>query len=878
MSKGIEIKIKGDNKDAVAKIKEVEKKIKELKATERLNNPNAFKGGVNGNITNIGHGVQQLTRSLGGLGGSLGSMTGLVGRFAGALNPVGLGISAAIASFKILQACVSRFNAIVERGRKSFNEYEKTKATLGAQVSYLAPNINVDAITRRLQLMSADGIASTEELANAFKRLLPICRGNSEAALDMVRRFHDIQAATGISAETLAGLSMRVQEVGRASSRDIDILDKQGIPVYQLLGKILNVSADQAKEAVKKNGLAAKEYTELIEKVSDTYKDTAADISNTLEGAKQSRDAKKGLAYQNAAEASARIEKYLINAQSDWYERAAKNKALQKSLAENAEEFAKLNGIIQTFGDKLGRLYDTIAGGVVKGINASNNVVGEALNSKFGTPLLIGTATLPMIGPPLAVTGKLYADSYAKATKTYDGAALKDYSDLDKEYNSLPSKFEFGELNGYENARNVDNGDTKKGALSEALRAKMEEENNLIDFLTRGRAWKLLQSGTFNKVGGLRGLQDIYTNAGGGKSGLDALKKVFENFDLRGVSPKQLSRLIDVSRTWEKTQYENDEGKLEERWLGKYGRAFFDINHYNPSGEWQEQYDADQATRRQNEEKEQKAEADRKYQEQLKANKAIFDQFNDKKNALEAAEYMRQMKDILSRNMTAEEIVQTDLLKPLTMEALRPLLGDDYTLDDIMKEFADLADKGEAGKFTEEEQKRYETLYNAMETYEKAVISVTEAMDKEQAAIDARNDKIADLIERGENSDTYNNIKDEIQKLRDLFGSDREKLSDDDKSKWDELMKRAVMNMIENSKKPIQDYYDKMAQKGFDTEEHGEQTFSTGFEELKDVIVDAYEVKKDDTDSEELIKLQEKSNEIQEEIKSACQKFGITVQ
>lgn len=210
----------------------------------------------------------------------------------------GVAITAVVAATKSM---VDAINGMVEKGRQSYNNYETAMAKTRAQASSYAPGIDTEETVRYFELASENGVASLEHLVDTFNKLLPVIDGNVEEAKEMTLLFADMEAAGRGSADTYTQMIAAIKEKGEVEKRDLQRLERQGLPIYRELARVRGEDIEATRAAAKANKISSDEFVSALKETAKAFEGTAAALSATTEGAKASMEAAKGRAYQGAA-------------------------------------------------------------------------------------------------------------------------------------------------------------------------------------------------------------------------------------------------------------------------------------------------------------------------------------------------------------------------------------------------------------------------------------------------------------------------------------------------------------------------------------------------------------------------------------------------
>lgn len=403
---GISIKINGDNRDALTKIREVEGKIKEMKALEKLNDPKKYYGSISkmpggkSATTIYGKGAEAFSQALSSQAGNLGKFGGILTKFIGAGGPYLAAVGAVVGAFKLLH---STLKGMAEKGKNAFNDFDRNRAILTTQMSVFAPGVDTSGIVKDFQVMAENGVNSVDELTSVFSKLLPVFGNNVDAAKDFVKMAANMQAATGISADSLAQLAERTLEAGEANKKDVDFLAKRGIPIYQELARVLGMDSAAVRQYVKENGIQSDKFIEALKKVGEAYKDTTSALSDTVEGAKASMEAARGRAYQGFAEGYGEAWKQYYKAEQEKFDARAADAREQANQRKLGGELAWAEIQTEEFKKKLKGMAEDIARGLGEASAGFIKYVSYSMNRDLDklSPVYSVTGLLPP-GSPLA--------------------------------------------------------------------------------------------------------------------------------------------------------------------------------------------------------------------------------------------------------------------------------------------------------------------------------------------------------------------------------------------------------------------------------------------------------------------------------------------
>lgn len=227
----------------------------------------------------------------------------------------------------------------VQAGKPTADEHEALSAKLGVQLSQYG--IDPEPIIKQFQIMAENGVASATHLADAFIKLVPTLKGNADGAVKLVARFADVEAATGITADSLTSLMGRIESTGEVDSKIIKQLEKKNIPIMRELASIYGTDAAGVNELAKAHEIGVEQMQTALLKTTEMYAGTAAALSATTEGSKASMEAAIGRAKESAAASANEVMKAYYN----------ERQARMDMLAASAEYQAQMRAEGQIVGE-----------------------------------------------------------------------------------------------------------------------------------------------------------------------------------------------------------------------------------------------------------------------------------------------------------------------------------------------------------------------------------------------------------------------------------------------------------------------------------------------------------------------------------------------
>lgn len=286
MAKGvITVEVAADTKKASNKIKQLQSELEGSKAIKGVGNDLKALG-----LDTIGGGI-----------GKLGGLTEL-----GGLGAAAGGVTAGVAAIGLF---VKGLSDIASRGQEAAQAAEKMNTVL-TQLSrnFGGTGAGVQAVTKELQLMSANGVNSMEDITAAMQTLTVATKGDVVQAGEMVKAFDDIAAGTGMTVSALAGMTAKIMETG-VEQRDLNNLARNGIPIYEALGKVMGITADEAKSMAKEGKIGIDEWNKALVELGGNFKGLSAAMSSqTLQGSRNTYNAMRSMQNQTAADARNQVE------------------------------------------------------------------------------------------------------------------------------------------------------------------------------------------------------------------------------------------------------------------------------------------------------------------------------------------------------------------------------------------------------------------------------------------------------------------------------------------------------------------------------------------------------------------------------------------
>lgn len=352
MSADVKIKIAVDDSQ-VAKIDKAQSKLESLQTRNKVTN--ALNKGAS-NINSLGKGLGTNFGGIGNFASKLGAVTKLIG-------PVGIGLSAIATA---ATAFSKAMNQMIEKGKQSFDDYEQAVAKTRVQAGSYAPSMDVDSVITDFQYAAVDGVASVGHLTETFNNLLPVLEGNVEEGKELTLLFADLEASGRTSADELTRLIAMTKEKGEVEKKDVDRLQRQGLPIYRELAKVRGEEVEATREAVKAGQVSAEEFKDALKGVAEAFKGTAAELSATTEGAKASMEAARGLAYRGAAEGSSAALKVYYGQEQQRYLGIANDEEAQQDAFDAAFRFQSAVNHFDRLTSRLGEVIEKVAGWIAK--------------------------------------------------------------------------------------------------------------------------------------------------------------------------------------------------------------------------------------------------------------------------------------------------------------------------------------------------------------------------------------------------------------------------------------------------------------------------------------------------------------------------------
>ena len=185
--------------------------------------------------------------------------------------------------------------------------------------------------------------ASGLEAVRAAAQPLVSVLGNSKSIEEWTRRFADISVGSGVAADALARVFARVQTLGRADVGSLDGLARQGLPVYEELGAVMRVTAEDARRLVEEGNVGATRYSAAMRRMTmegGRYHEASAKLEEAgarVSGAAVSAQA-AGEAMSASVQEGVEQETSALDTLCSWF---MGNANAAKKAAASAREFAR---------------------------------------------------------------------------------------------------------------------------------------------------------------------------------------------------------------------------------------------------------------------------------------------------------------------------------------------------------------------------------------------------------------------------------------------------------------------------------------------------------------------------------------------------------
>lgn len=139
---------------------------------------------------------------------------------------------------------------------KAFGELENVQTQMGIMLGSAEA---AERLTANLQSMATNGVVSMKDLTAAAAALSGTMK-DPAMLTEWVGRIADIAAASRISAPQLAGYFALVQSSGEVTTRAVDTVAKQGVPIYEALAKVMQSSTAEVKAALTDGAISVSQY------------------------------------------------------------------------------------------------------------------------------------------------------------------------------------------------------------------------------------------------------------------------------------------------------------------------------------------------------------------------------------------------------------------------------------------------------------------------------------------------------------------------------------------------------------------------------------------------------------------------------------------
>lgn len=325
MAKGtITVEVQAETKKATQQIKNLQKDVSSSK------------------------GLGDLGKSLKGIG--LDGIGGGLSKFEGLANVLGK-LAAPAAGIAVIGAAAKGLGDMAERGQEAAQAAEKMNTSLiTLSRNFGGTGAGAKEITKELQLMSANGVNSLESINGAMQTLTVAFKGNIVEAGELVKKFDDLAAGTGIQIDDWAGMAAEVMNTG-VSIKDLTKLSNKGIPVYQAFASVLGTTAEEAEKMAKAGEISTQNWLDAMDELAKSYKGLSAAMSSqTLEGAQATYSAMRSMQMQPVAEARNQEMIAALNENSEKIQ-AQLNDPVR---AEELKAMGKLAGSMDTLSFKVG--------------------------------------------------------------------------------------------------------------------------------------------------------------------------------------------------------------------------------------------------------------------------------------------------------------------------------------------------------------------------------------------------------------------------------------------------------------------------------------------------------------------------------------------
>lgn len=490
-------------------------------------------------------GISKEFGASGGIGAEINSATGMLTKFTSILsNP-------AVGAAGLIGTTIKGFSDMAERGQQAAQAAEKMNVKLGTIMKNFGNSgAGVQAITRELQLLAANGVNPIESIQSATEILTVAFKGDAYAAADLVKKFDDLAAGTGIQIDDWASMAAEVMNTG-VSIKDLTRLSNRGLPIFQALGDAMGVTADQAEQMAKKGMVSTQEWMDAVSNLANSYKGVSEAMSSqTLSGAQSTYDASRSLEMQGAAEARNAQMIDALNGLSNQMQESLNDPQRQAELQMAGNLAGKIDVLTMQIKEAVNDFPQTLANFAIKLGTFETNLLGIGNNSmsraqywanglNFMPNLVNDEASIEMFREGKTsvdikgfikqfeqgieqLTHGLNDDKYSEEEKE---TFRQRRSEMQEQLNALNTAFELTKAE-----------EDQKKAAEEAAAAEeklAQEGKNAADALSKLNQQKAMQSNDPDKmmaaVLGVDKLQDGYTARDYIEQGLSALEGLIQS-------------------------------------------------------------------------------------------------------------------------------------------------------------------------------------------------------------------------------------------------------------------------------------------------------------------------------------------------------------
>jgi tape measure domain-containing protein len=150
----------------------------------------------------------------------------------------------------------------------SVTQAAKVEDMTAAYTTLLGSQEKAAELVKRINKEAATTPFEIESISGSMNKLLPLFKGNSDAAVKTFRMIGDTAGGNAQKLDTLTDAYAKVQMKGKASMSELNRISNAGVPIFDVLSETLGVTTEGLFEMSKEGDITAEHLTAAFQKMT----------------------------------------------------------------------------------------------------------------------------------------------------------------------------------------------------------------------------------------------------------------------------------------------------------------------------------------------------------------------------------------------------------------------------------------------------------------------------------------------------------------------------------------------------------------------------------------------------------------------------------